>query len=215
MAVIIISGHHYSPIKDIVIWNDVVDTLSLVINCSISMDRKSDKCFAVGISQGGIHGLQCPNHNYYDPHNSKKVIFFCCRFLFVLGLMRKIQALWAISFESLLISNHCNLCAIAHHRSSGFLHVHRELNDLLQFIRSLPASIGNITISPAMNILIFGFWAALRYLRNSSRDVILQESAIFQSITSTRNNRYVRFQCFSMGHAFKCSRLTEHFRYDN
>ena len=64
-------------------------------------------------------------------------------------------------------------------------------------------------------ILISCLWAALRYLRNSSCDVILQECAIFQSITSTRNNRYVRFQCFSMGHAFECSRLTEHFRYDN
>ena len=42
MAVIIISGHHYSPIKDIVIWNDVVDALSLVIDRTISKDRKSD-----------------------------------------------------------------------------------------------------------------------------------------------------------------------------
>ena len=51
-------------------------------------------------------------------------------------------------------------------------------------------------------------WAELRYLQNSTRDVILQDSTGIQSITSTRNNRYVRFQCFSMGHTLECSQLT-------
>ena len=73
-------------------------------------------------------------------NREKKWFFFCCWFLLVLGLLRKIQALWAISFENLLISSHCT-----HHRSSCFLHVHRILNDLLQFPWFLPSSRPTLT----------------------------------------------------------------------